>query len=116
MAFRVGAQVKLWRIENKGNYSSVQISTSKKNKQTDTYETDFSGIVRFIGHAHNKLSQVKVNDRVKIGDCEVTNKYDKEKKITYTNYAVFDFELENSNNNTPPPAVDTSADDDSPFN
>ena len=62
-----------------------------KNKE-GKYEQDFGATARFIGHAHNKISEFKAKDLIKLGDCEVTNKYDKEKKTTYTNYAVFDFE------------------------
>lgn len=97
MGFRTGAYATVWEVkQGKGNYSDVRMSTSKKNKQTDQYETDFSGFVRFIGTAHQNASNLKERDRIKIGDCEVTNHYDKEKKITYTNYAVFSFE--NANN------------------
>ena len=34
----------------------------------------------------------------KIGACDVTNKYDKEKKTTYTNYVIFGFEEVDGNN------------------
>lgn len=96
MPFGVGKFVTVWKIEDKGKYSEVQISGSKKSKE-GKYETDFSATARFIGHAHNKLSQIAIKSLIKIGDCEVTNRYDKEKKTTYTNYAVFDFEPYNSN-------------------
>ena len=73
------------------------MSISKKNKQTNQYETDFSGFVRFIGTAHQRANTLKEKDRIKIGDCEVTNSYNKEKNVTYTNFAVFSFEDANSN-------------------
>lgn len=79
-----------------GNFTKVQLSISKKNKETGNYETDFSGFVNFVGHAHNKAAKINEGDRVKIGNCDVTTKYNKDKKITYTNYAVFDFEPVNS--------------------
>lgn len=41
MGFRNNAYAKVWKSEDKGNYSVVELSTSKKNKQTDQYETDF---------------------------------------------------------------------------
>ena len=93
MGLRNGAFATVWEVKKgNGNYSDVRISTSRKNKQTDQYETDFSGFVRFIGTAHQNASSLKEKDRIKIGDCEVTNSYDKEKKVTYTNFAVFSFE------------------------
>lgn len=94
MGFRKDGFATVWQVkQGNGNYTDVRISTSKKNKQTDQYETDFSGFVRFVGDAHKNASGLKEKDRIKIGDCEVTNSYDKEKKVTYTNYAVFGFEM-----------------------
>jgi ribosomal protein S17 len=93
---------KIWEIEDKGNYHVVSLSTSKKNKETDKYETDFScKFVRLVGTAHKDAFNLKVGDSIKIGSCEVTNKYDKEKATTYTNYVIYSFEKEenNSSNN-----------------
>lgn len=73
--------------------TKVRISTSRKNKMTDQYETDFSGFVDFIGKdAAPKALQLKERDRIKLGDVAVTNRYDKEKGVTYTNFACFSFE------------------------
>jgi len=96
--FGTGYYVKVWKKENKGKYTDVQISSSKKNKD-GVYETDFSTIARFIGHAHNKIDQVNLKDSIKLLECGVSNKYDKEKKITYTNYVVFDFETNGDTTN-----------------
>lgn len=100
MGFRTGAYATIWEVKNgNGNYTDVRLSISKKNKQTNEYETDFSGFVRFIGTAHQKATSLKERDRIKIGDCEVTNNYNKEKNVTYTNFAVFSFEDANSGGN-----------------
>ena len=80
MGFRKDGFATVWEVKTgKGNYSDVRISTSKKNKQTDQYETDFSGFVRFAGDAHKNASGLKEKDRIKLGDCDVTNSYNKEK-------------------------------------
>lgn len=101
MGFRTGAYATIWQVkQGKGNYTDVRLSISKKNRQTNEYEQDFSGFVRFIGTAHQRASSLKEKDRIKIGDCEVTNSYDKEKNITYTNFAVFSFEDANSGAST----------------
>ena len=102
MGFRQDARfVKVWEVENKGNYHIVSLSTSKKNKDTNEYETDFSNkFVRFIGTAHTLAADLKKGDTIKLGSCEVTNKYDKEKSTTYTNYLVYSFEKEGDNNNS----------------
>ena len=102
MGFRQDARfVNVWEVENKGNYHIVSLSTSKKNKDTNEYETDFSNkFVRFIGTAHTLAADLKKGDTIKLGSCEVTNKYDKEKNTTYTNYLVYSFEKEGDNNNS----------------
>lgn len=98
MGFRKGAYATVWAAEKgSGNYTDVRLSISKKNKQTDKYETDFSGFVRFVGTAHQNVGSLKERDRIRIGDCEVTNSYNKEKNVTYTNYAVFSFEKVDNN-------------------
>lgn len=102
MGFRQDARfVKVWEVENKGNYHVVSLSTSKKNKETNEYETDFSNkFVRFIGTAHTLAADLKKGDVIKLGSCEVTNKYDKGKNTTYTNYLVYSFEKEGSNSSS----------------
>lgn len=102
MGFKQDARfVKVWNVENKGNYHIVELSTSKKDSRTGNYETDFSNkFVRFIGTAHELAKSLKKGDTIKLGSCEVTNKYDKEKNTTYTNYMVYSFEIEGGNNKT----------------
>lgn len=93
MGFRNGAYATVWEVrEGNGNYSDVRISISRKNKETGEYRTEFNAWVRMIGKAHNQASDLAERSRIRIGECDVTNKYDKEKNITYTNYAVFGFE------------------------
>ena len=94
MGFRTGSYAKVWRFEDKGNYAVVELSTSKKNKQTDQYETDFqSKFVRFIGQAHTDIIGMADGVKIKLGDVEVTNSYNKETKVAYTNFLVFSFEV-----------------------
>lgn len=101
MGFRTGAYAKVWAVENKGNYSVVELSTSKKNKTTNEYETDFSGkFVRFIGTAHNQVQGMTKGTSIKLGNVEVTNSYNKETKTAYTNFLVFSFEATNGNNSS----------------
>lgn len=115
MGFKQDARfAKVWEVEDKGNYHVVSLSTSKKDKNTGKYETDFSNkFVRFIGTAHTMATNLKAGDTIKIGSCEVTNKYDKEKNTTYTNYLVYSFEIEGSNSSnapttpTTPPSTDS---------
>lgn len=93
MGFRSGSYAKVWRFEDKGNYAVVEISTSKKNKQTDQYETDFnSKFTRFIGQAHTDILALQDGVKIKLGEVEVTNSWNKETKQGYTNFLVYTFE------------------------
>lgn len=90
--FGQGNYATVWSVEDKGNYSIVELSTSAKNRDGD-YETDFSHkFVRFIGKAHEAASSLQRKDRIKLGGCGVTNFYDKKKDREYVNFKVFDFE------------------------
>lgn len=101
MGFRKGAYARVWEAENKGKYSVANISVSKKNKETNEYETEFQNkFVRVVGTAHKQLDSMTLPATVRIGDCDVTNKYVPDKKTTYTNYVVYNFE-DNEDNNKP---------------
>lgn len=95
--FSIGVYFKIWNVTNKGNYSEVECSTSKKNRQTQNYETDFSSkFVRFIGNAHTKAPQP--NERIKVTSCGVQNVRENNGQKEYLKnpiYLVFDFEREN---------------------
>lgn len=94
MAFRQGSFASVWQVEQgKGKSTRVRLSTSRKNKQTDQYEQDFSGYCLFIGDAHARAALLKERDRIKLGEIEVTNRYDKESGRTYVDYKVFSFDM-----------------------
>ena len=115
MGFKLDGYAKVWKVEDKGNYHVVQMSTSKKNTQTGSYETDFSNnFVRFIGTAHTQAKTLNEGDRIKIGSCEVTSKYDKVKQKDFVNYLVFSFEKVDGNNSENKPATTTSIIEDAP--
>lgn len=99
MGLRNGAYAKIWEVKKgNGKYYDARISTSRKMPD-GSYETDFSGFVRLIGKAAADAESFNGGERVRIGEFEVTNKFDKEKRVTYTNYAVFTF-LEEGDNPT----------------
>jgi hypothetical protein len=95
MSFRNNAYATVWEVTPKtATITSARISTSRKDNETDKYETDFSGFVSFLGTAAaSKALSLKKEDRIKLLDVAVTSKYDKEQNKTYTNFNVFDFEL-----------------------
>lgn len=112
MGFRNGAYATVWEVkQGNGNYSDARISISRKNKDTGEYRTEFNAWVRLIGQAHKDANMLERRSRIRIGECDVTNKYDKEKEVTYTNYAIFGFEDANGDGSgsKPAPTVVTDA-------
>ena len=95
MGFRTGAFAKIWEVKPFSDTSvKLRLSISRKNKATQEYEQDFSGYVNAVGTAAaKKAAGLKEGDRIKIGDVDVTTKYDPEKKVTYTNFKIFSFEM-----------------------
>ena len=93
MGFRKDSYATIWSVEPVSDtFVKSRISISRKNKETNTYETDFSGFVSFVGTAAAKqAASLKVKDRIKLGDVDVTTKYDKEKNVTYTTFKIFNF-------------------------
>ena len=94
--FSNNAYAKVWEVQETTNQNgttkkTLRVSTSKK-KEDGTYETDFSGFVTLVGKAKEKA--VADGDRIQFLSVGVTNNYDKEKKITYTNYTCFDFKTQ----------------------
>ena len=112
MGFRQGAYEKIWKIEDKGNYHVAQMSISRKNKDTGVYDTEWqNNFVRLVGTAHQQIATMDISRNVKIGSCDVTNKYDKDKNTTYTNYVVFNFE-DNPDGGSKPAAPKSTAPND----
>lgn len=96
MGFRTGSYAKVWEVSSeKDTRTRVRISISRKNKSSGEYEQDFGGFVDFIGTATAKKALgLRKGDRIKLGDCDVSNHWDKERGVTYTNFKVFNFELD----------------------
>lgn len=98
MGFRSGAYAKCWSIRPvTDTMTKINISTSKKNKQTDKYEKDFSDFVACIGTAvAKKALSLKEGDTIVLGDVEVTKSYGDDGKPTFTNYKVYSFDIAES--------------------
>ena len=89
MGFRAGAYAKIWDVSPMSDTSTkLRLSISRKNKKTGEFEEDFSGFVLAIGTAN-----AAKGDRIKLGDVDVSTKYDRDSKTTYVNYKLFSFEL-----------------------
>lgn len=93
MGFRCNSYAVCWEITpGKGNYLTARMTTSKKNRETGEYETDFSGYVRLVGNARTKGESLKPRDRIQLKEIDVTNRYDKEARREYVSYVCFDFD------------------------
>lgn len=92
MGFRKDSYATVWETKNKGNYHEARITISRKDKASDKYIQDFNGWVRMIGTAHTLANDLNPEDRIKLGNIDVTNNYNKETKVTYTNFLIFSFE------------------------
>ena len=94
MGFRPGAYATVWQTQaGKGNFTDVRLSISRKVKDSDQYEDEFSGYCMFIGEARAKAEKLKERDRIKLGDTDVTRRYDREKQKEYYTFKVFSFEF-----------------------
>lgn len=93
--FSNNSYAKIKNVEDKENYAICKITISSKNRQTDQYETDFVGKVRFVGKAYRQNPQV--DQRIKIVSCGVANCFIKDNVLEFPkspNYTIFDYELQ----------------------
>ncbi len=106
MGFREGAWATVWEItDERDNFAKVRMSTSRKDKKTEEYVTDFSGFVSLVGEAFKRLDEIVAelenNERcrIRLGACDVTNRYDKEREREYTNFTLFGFKFPDEEDN-----------------
>lgn len=94
MGFRTGAYAKVWEVSPVNDTKTkLRMSISRKNKQTNEYEQEFSGYVMAYGTAAaRKAAALPAGARIKLGDVDVSTWYDKERKVSYTNFKLFSFE------------------------
>lgn len=110
MGFRSGAYAKVWEIKpsENGKTTTVRLSVSRKNKDTDEYVQEFSGLCFFIGKANIKArEQLSVKDRIQLTECDVTTDFNKTTKENKVYFKVWDFESPTAGQSTPPPAPQT---------
>ena len=85
MGFRTGAYAKIWEVTPMSYTSTkVRLSVSRKNKQTNEYEQDFSGFVLAIGTAAaKKAACLKEGERIMIKRTikETVREYDADGKV-----------------------------------
>lgn len=81
----------VWNVEDKGNYVVARLSTARKDKQNNSW-INSSWFARFVGNAVFKAKYLKDKDRIQLTNAAIENVYDKEKKRSYLNLIVFDFD------------------------
>jgi len=112
MGFRQSAFARIWSVDVEENYSTANISISKKNKETGNYVVEFNdGFVHLVGAAHEAVKRLGLPTReqynpqthkgvaVKILSCDVTNYYNSNTKKLTTVCTIFDFEIPDGNGN-----------------
>ncbi len=123
MGFRNDAYAKIWKIAKPDGkkYAEVELSISRKNKETGQYETTFSSkFVRFLGTAYTKIDSICEGDRIKISSCDVESWYNKESGKGGFTFLVFGFEPANageqsSTKSDPKPADEIPDEEEDPF-
>jgi len=113
MGFRKDAYATIWEVTPMSDtFTKCRISISKKDRTSGEYSQDFGGYVSFVGTAcAKKASKLKEKDRIKLGDVDVTTRYDKTKSASYTNFNVYNFtkdgEEEKKRKASEPEEIDT---------
>jgi hypothetical protein len=102
MGFRTGAFCKVWDVDQISDRKvKLRVSISQKQKDGE-YLQDFSDFPVCLGSAcANQASRLKRGDVIKLGDVDVSNRYDKEKKVTYYDFKIFSFEKVDSHGSSP---------------
>lgn len=94
MGFRNGSFAKVWEIKPiSDKKTDLRISISYKDKQTGEYIDDFSGFVSCCGSIPaSKAARLKIGDRIKLGNVDVSRVYNKEKQTRFDTFKVFSFD------------------------
>ena len=94
MGFKTGAYAKVWEVKpnSSGKSTSVRLSISKKAGEGQ-YEEEFSGYAAFIATANLQAGGLKTGDRIRLGDVDVSSRYDREKRERFFSFKVFSFEM-----------------------
>lgn len=112
-----GGFAKIWKIEDKGNYATAQITVSKKHNEGDFvvgtvsngYDIQFQdSFVRLVGSAYKAVKGKEVPKgglNIRISHCDSTNRYDKGKNTRFESRTIFALEVidDNANQSKPQP-------------
>jgi hypothetical protein len=120
-----GQRVNVWKIEDKGGYSIVSISSSRKDKRDDTWKNSNWSYVKFVGAAHEKASELKEKDRIELHGATVSREeytdangeraWPKSPQITVFNWEFYTPDDTGAKNLDKAPAVEPEDNEDVPF-
>ncbi|HEY5586681.1 MAG TPA: hypothetical protein VIK78_19605 [Ruminiclostridium sp.] len=112
----------VYRVENKGNFVIASLRTSKKNKKTDEWESEFFN-AKFVGSCKEQAANLIDKDKITITSSLLENRKYLEK--SYLSVVVFEFKSEEKADSfegiTPPQTTTqdgfypTDEDDELPF-
>lgn len=98
MGFCIGSTAKIKEVVSVyENYTVCKVVITKLNKDTKKTDLVFSGFVRFLGQAHK--NKPRLDQTIKITNCDVTNCYVDNGKVKYNKYPVyilFDYTVQES--------------------
>lgn len=89
MGLHNGCWAKVWEVKPGDKNTILRVSISRKDKNTGNYVDDFTGYLKLVGDAQRMSGDILVEDRIKIGSCDVSTRYEKDTKRTYVNYTIF---------------------------
>ena len=96
MGFTTRSVLKVWEVhplENTNAVVRLKVTHSYKKKDSEEWVQDFNEYVSVVGTAMaQKARSLKSGDLIMVNLCDVTNTYDKEKKQTFYNFSIRDFE------------------------
>lgn len=90
----------VWKIEDKGNYTLVQLSTGRKDKKTEKYVNSSWSFVRFVGKAHESAGQLERGSQIVFDGGLSKEPYEKDGETVYPqnpSFVVFEWKFKENN-------------------
>lgn len=121
MGFRNDGYLTVWEVKptESKRVTRARVSSSRKDRESGEWETDFSGWVKFLGNSAEAALKLKQKDRIVAKRVEVQNSYNKEKDREYTDFIIWDFGMpedrKKTGNADGEPENPVTEEDDTPF-
>ncbi len=127
LSIKDNQRAKIFKIEDKGSYALVTLSTSRKDKRDDQYKYTNWSFVRFVGKAYEKISNIQEGDKIVLKGAGLSKEEYKDSNGNRAwpkqpQFIVFNFEIYDPDDNnasggldTPPEVEEDSDDNELPF-